>query len=224
MTSADARERNAIPKSHWTAEEIANAVTHFLGLLLSIGAVPVLITMAALYGSAREVSTFSIYSATLILTYLASTLYHAAPPGRVKHILHRLDHMAIYLLIAGTYTPFLVVGLGGVWGWSLFGVLWSLAAIGLGIKAIFPYRFRLISTTAYVLMGWAGLFAIVPLARQLPPVSFWLVLAGGLSYTVGALFYLWRRLPHYHAIWHVFCMGGSILQFIAVFFLLPAGS
>lgn len=205
----------------WPRGEIANTVTHFLGLLLAVGGVPVLITFAALYGTAREVSTFSVYSATLILLYLASTLYHAAPPGKVKTVLHRLDHMAIYLLIAGTYTPFLIVGMGDIWGWSLFFVLWGLAAAGLGIKAVFPYRFRLVSTLAYVLMGWAGLVAIVPLARSLPEISFILVLAGGLSYTLGALFYLWRGFPHHHAIWHVFCVGGSVLQFIAVFYLLP---
>lgn len=205
----------------WTAEEIANTLTHGFGLVLALGAVPVLITVAALYGTAREISTFSIYSATLILLYLASTLYHAAPPGRLKEVLHRLDHMMIYLLIAGTYTPFLIVGMGDIWGWSLFAVLWSLAAIGLGIKAIFPYRFKMISTLAYVLMGWAGLVAIVPLARGLPEMSFILVVAGGLSYTLGAAFYLWRGLPHQHAIWHIFCLGGSVLQFIAVFYLLP---
>lgn len=209
------------PQPHWTREEIANALTHFLGFLLAVGGVPVLITFAALYGTAREVSTFSIYSATLILTYLASTLYHAAPPGPVKDLLHRLDHMAIYLLIAGTYTPFLIVGMGDVWGWTLFVLLWGLAAVGLGIKAVFPYRFRLLSTLAYVLMGWAGLVAIVPLARSLPETAFILVLAGGLSYTLGAAFYLWRAFPHHHAIWHLFCLGGSVCQFIAVFFLLP---
>lgn len=212
---------NASRHPRWTREEVANALTHFFGFILAIGGVPVLITVAALYGTATEVSTFSIYSATLILMYLASTLYHAAPPGALKDILHRLDHMSIYLLIAGTYTPFLIVGMGDVWGWSLFFVLWGLAAVGLGVKAVFPYRFRLVSTLAYVLMGWAGLAAIVPLARSLPEVSFVLVLAGGLSYTLGAVFYLWRSFPYYHAIWHVFCMTGSILQFIAVFFLLP---
>lgn len=216
---ADALAHRAAPR--WTAAEAANTLTHFLGLLLAIGAAPVLITVAALYGTAREVSTFSVYSATLILTYLASTLYHAAPPGPVKALLHRLDHMTIYLLIAGTYTPFLLVGMGDTWGWSLFFVLWGLAALGLGIKAAFPYRWRRVSTLAYVLMGWAGLVAIVPLSRSLPEPAFVLVLAGGLSYTLGAVFYLWRAFPHHHAIWHLFCLGGSVLQFIAVFFLLP---
>lgn len=201
--------------------EVVNAATHFAGFLLAVGGVPVLITVAALFGTAREVSTYSIYSATLILTYLASTLYHLWPAGTVKQVLHRLDHMAIYLLIAGTYTPFLIVGLGDIWGWSLFGVLWGLAIVGLGIKAIFPYRFRMISTLAYILMGWAGLAAIGPLAHSLPAASFQLVLAGGLSYTLGAVFYLWRRIPHHHGIWHVFCVGGSVLHFIALFYLLP---
>lgn len=220
MHSTDPGDGASSPVPHWPRGEIANTLTHFLGFLLAVGGVPVLITFAALYGTAREVSTFSVYSATLILMYLASTLYHAAPPGRVKTILQRLDHMAIYLLIAGTYTPFLIVGMGDAWGWTLFAVLWGLALIGLGIKAVFPYRFRLLSTLAYVLMGWAGLVAIVPLARSLPETSFVLVLAGGMSYTLGAAFYLWRGFPHHHAVWHLFCVTGSVLQFIAVFFLL----
>ncbi|MCG8435148.1 MAG: hemolysin III family protein [Gammaproteobacteria bacterium] len=220
MESAQNKETGHAKAGHWPMHEIVNTLTHFAGFLLAIGAVPVLITMAALYGTAREISTFSIYSAALILTYLASTLYHAAPPGALKRFLHRLDHMSIYLLIAGTYTPFLLISLGGAWGWSLFGVLWGLAAVGIVIKVFFVGRFDLISTLAYVLMGWAGLVAIVPLYENLPPVSFKLVLIGGACYTLGALFYLWRSFPHHHGIWHVFCVAGSVLQFIAVFYLL----
>ena len=206
--------------SHWTAEEAANTLTHFVGLLLAIACVPILIT-AASRDAPTDVSPFVVYSAALILTYLASTLYHGVPDGALKRVLHRLDHMAIYVLIAGTYTPFVIVGLRGIWGWTLFFVLWTLAAIGLGIEAFFPHKLRMLSTSAYVLMGWTGLIAIVPLARSLPHLSFVLVLAGGLSYTVGAGFYLWRSLRHHHAIWHVFCLGGSVLQFIAVCYLLP---
>jgi hemolysin III len=206
--------------ARWTPEEIANTLTHLVGLLLAIVCVPLLITAAA-HDTAATVAPFGVYGAALILTYLVSTLYHGAPHGVLKRALHRLDHMAIYLLIAGTYTPFLIVGLRGVWGWSLFVVLWGLAAVGLGIEAFFPHRLRVLSTSAYVLMGWAGLAAIVPLSRSLPHPSFVLVLAGGLSYTLGAAFYLWRRLEHHHAIWHLFCLGGSVLQFIAVLYLLP---
>lgn len=201
-------------------DEWLNTLTHFLGLLLALGAVPVLIARAALHGTAREVTTFSIFGATLICTYLSSSLYHHAQPGTAKRVLRRLDHLCIYLLIAGTYTPFTIVGLGGVWGWSLFGVLWGLAALGIVTKLSAGQRFDLISIAAYVLMGWIGLIAIVPLARALPTVSFVLVLAGGVSYTIGALFYAWERLRFNHAIWHVFCLGGSVLQFLAVCFLL----
>ncbi|MDX1442760.1 MAG: hemolysin III family protein [Gammaproteobacteria bacterium] len=205
----------------WTTHELVNTVTHAAGFLLALGSVPVLITLAAVNGSAREVTTFSIYSATLILMYLASTLYHAARPGRVKDILQALDHMAIYLLIAGTYTPFLLVGLGDMTGWILFYTLWGLALVGIGVKVFFTNRFDLVSTLAYLLMGWAGLAAIGPLYEKLPGPAFALVIAGGLCYTLGAVFYVWERLPHNHGIWHLFCLAGSVTQFIAVFFLLP---
>lgn len=210
MTSAD----------EFNPDEWLNTLTHVCGLLLVIGAVPVLITMAALRGTASEIITFSIFGAALIVTYLSSSLYHHVQPGRIKQILRRVDHLAIYLLIAGTYTPFVIVGLGGAWGWSLFGTVWGLAAVGIVAKLSFGHRFELVSVIAYVLMGWVGLVAIVPLVRHLPAVSMILVLAGGISYTVGALFYAWEKLRFNHAIWHVFCLGGSVLQFTAAFFLL----
>ena len=201
--------------------ELINTLTHAVGFLLALGSVPVLITLAAMNGSARHVSIFSVYSATLILMYLASTLYHAAPPGRGKQVLQALDHMAIYLLIAGTYTPFLLVGMDNLTGWILFYVLWGLALVGIGVKIFFTSQFDLVSTLAYLLMGWAGLAAIGPLYEALPTTAFSLVIAGGLSYTFGSVFYVWERLPHNHGIWHVFCLTGSVLQFIAVFYLLP---
>lgn len=221
MTASRRRPHSDV-HPYTTREELANAVTHLLGVILAVGGVPVLLTMAALYGAAREVSTFSIYSATLILTYLASTAYHAtAPDSRWKPVLRKLDHISVYLLIAGTYTPFMIVGIGGVWGWSLFGTLWGLAAAGLAVKAFLGARFDVVSTFAYILMGWAGLTAIVPMVESLEPVTLWLVFSGGAAYTLGALIYLWDRLPHNHAIWHVFCLAGSILHFIGVFFLIP---
>lgn len=201
-------------------DEWLNTLTHFLGFLLAVAAVPVLITLAALYGTTREVTTFSIFGATLILTYLSSSLYHYARSGAVKRVLQRLDHLCIYLLIAGTYTPFLLVALRGAWGWSLFGILWGLATLGIAAKLSVGQRFDVLSTVAYVLMGQIGLIAIVPLAHSLPTISFVLVLAGGVSYTIGALFFSWESLRFHHSIWHVFCLGGSVLQFLAVFFLL----
>jgi hemolysin III len=201
-------------------EELWNTLLHFAGLLLAIGAVPVLITLAALRGGAMEVVTFSIYGATLTATYLVSTLYHYAKPGPLKRILRRADHISIYYLIAGTYTPFLLVALKGVWGWSLFVVLWSLAIIGTLFKLLAAHRFEVFSTILYIAKGWAGLLVLVPLAHALPLPSFVLVLVGGASYTLGAGFYTWDKLHFNHAIWHFFCLAGSVLQFIAVFFLL----
>lgn len=201
-------------------DEFWNALTHFLGLLLTIGAAPVLITVAALYGKLSQVVTFSVYSATLILTYLISTSYHFAKPGSLKNALRRADHISIYLLIAGTYTPFLIIAVRGALGWSLFTVLWALAFIGFITKLKFGHRFDMLSTVAYVLMGWIGLVAFVPLIHNLPLPAFVLIITGGVSYTVGAVFYAWESLPFNHAIWHLFCLTGSVLQFIAVFFLL----
>ncbi|HEX5340464.1 MAG TPA: hemolysin III family protein [Gammaproteobacteria bacterium] len=223
MESSDTQTETQFPPYPAAAnarEERWNTLTHFLGLLLSLGAVPVLITVAALYGDIRQLVTFSIYSAALIVTYLASTCYHFVKPGRLKHALRRADHISIYLLIAGTYTPFLIVAVGGAWGWSLFGILWGLAFAGFITKLKFGHRFDGLSTIAYVLMGWIGLAAFVPLVHSLPLPSLMLVIAGGLAYTVGAVFYAWESLPFNHAIWHLFCLTGSVLQFIAVFYLL----
>ncbi len=204
----------------FNTDEWLNTLTHFLGFLLAVGGVPVLITLAALLGTPREIVTFSIFGAALIFTYMSSTLYHYVQPGALKRWLRRLDHLSIYLLIAGTYTPFVLVGLKGAWGWSLFGILWALAAVGIVAKLGFMHRFDVISVIAYVLMGWIGLVAIVPLVHDLPTPSLILVLAGGVSYTIGALFYALDKLRFNHAIWHLFCLGGSVSQFIAVFFLL----
>lgn len=201
-------------------EEVWNTLLHLLGLVLVLGALPVLLTLAAEHGTTMEVVTFSLYGATVAGLYLVSTLYHYVKPGPVKRILRRADHITIYYLIAGTYTPFLLVALGGVLGWSLFALLWSLALLGTLFKLKVAHRFELLSTLLYIVKGWVGLFVIVPLYHALPLPSFVLVLVGGVCYTLGVAFYSWDRLPYNHAIWHVFCLAGSITQFIAVFFLL----
>jgi hemolysin III len=201
-------------------EEFWNTLLHFLGLILAIGALPVLITVAAFRGTTLEIVTFSIYGASLTATYMVSTLYHYAKPGRWKQLLRRADHITIYYLIAGTYTPFLLIALKGVWGWTLFCVLWGLALFGTFFKIMFAHRFELLSTLLYVAKGWAGLAVIVPLAHALPLPSFVLVLVGGICYTLGAGFYAWEKLHFNHAIWHFFCLAASVVQFIAVFFLL----
>lgn len=204
----------------WPRHEFINAVTHFIGLVLALSAVPVLIVMASISGSPEKLFTFIVYSASLILLYLVSTLYHAWPEGRTKKQLQKLDHMMVYVLIAGTYTPFLVGELGGWLGWGMFFLQWTLAAAGIGVKAVHGDNYDFISTVAYLLMGWIGLIAIVPLYDKLPPESFTLVLAGGIAYTIGTVFYLWESLPHNHGIWHVIVLVASGCHFAAVFNLL----
>jgi hemolysin III len=201
-------------------EEMWNTLLHLVGLMLVLAALPVLLTLAAEHGTVMEVVTFSIYGACLAALYLVSTLYHYVQPGPVKRILRRADHITIYYLIAGTYTPFCLVALGGVIGWSMFAVLWALAITGTVFKLMVAHRFEFLSTLLYILKGWAGLLVIVPLYHALPLASFVLVLVGGICYTLGVAFYSWEKLPYNHAIWHVFCLAGSITQFIAVFFLL----
>lgn len=201
-------------------EELWNTLLHLLGLVLVLGALPVLLTLAAEHGTVLEVVTFSIYGATLAALYLVSTLYHYVQPGPLKRVLRRADHITIYYLIAGTYTPFMLVALGGMLGGILFAVLWALAIIGTVFKLRMAYRYEILSTLLYIVKGWMGLLVIVPLYHALPFPSFVLVLVGGVCYTLGVAFYSWEKLPFNHAIWHVFCLAGSITQFIAVFFLL----
>ncbi|HEV2321339.1 MAG TPA: hemolysin III family protein [Gammaproteobacteria bacterium] len=201
-------------------EELWNTLLHFLGLLLVLGALPVLITLAAVHGSVLEVVTFSVYGATLAALYLVSTLYHHTKPGPLKRALRRADHITIYYLIAGTYTPFCLVALGGIMGWTLCGLLWALALLGTAFKLMVAHRFELLSTLLYIAKGWAGLVVIAPLYHALPLPSFVLVLVGGACYTLGVAFYTWEGLRYNHAIWHFFCLAGSVTQFIAVFFLL----
>jgi hemolysin III len=197
-------------------EEIASALTHGLGVILSIGGGAVLITLAVVFTGSREVISVAVFTAALVLLYSASTLYHLARRPLVKLRLKVLDHCAIFLLIAGTYTPFTIAAIRGGWGWSLFGVIWGLAILGIVFKLFFTGRFRYLSTTIYVSMGWLVLVAFVPLSQALTPVALtWLIL-GGVFYTAGTLFYHFERLPYSHAIWHLFVLGGSICHFISV--------
>lgn len=211
------------PGDYYTLrEEIANAVTHGVGVALSIAGLAVLVARAALAGDARRVVCFSIFGAALIILYLASTLYHGIQHPRAKRILQICDHCAIYILIAGTYTPFLLIGLGGTWGWSLLWVIWGLAACGVGFKVAFTNRFDVLATLAYVAMGWLCVVAWDELWRAIPGGAIALLIAGGLTYTAGVLFYLWDRLPYNHAIWHLFVLGGSVCHFLAVALYLGA--
>ena len=199
-------------------EETINAWTHGLGALLSLGGLSVLVFMASRHGDAWHIVSCSIYGATLVLLFASSTLYHSFRNERVKHIFRIVDHASIYLLIAGTYTPFVLVNLRGKWGWSLFGVIWGLALAGIVFQVFFVNRFRVLQTLIYLAMGWLVVVAAKPLLARLPrPGLLWL-LAGGLSYTVGALFYLWKKLPYHHAVWHLFVLGGSICHYFAILF------
>jgi hemolysin III len=203
-------------KLRHSLEEIANAITHGIGLLLSIAGFVVLLVLAALRGTAWHIVACSIYGATLICLYAASTLYHAVISPRVKRALRIFDHSAIYLLISGTYTPFLLVSLRGPWGWSLFGVIWGLALAGVLFKFWFVERFAILSTAVYIAMGWLVVIAAKPVITHLPLTAIIWLLAGGLAYTGGVIFFAAKRIPYSHAIWHLFVLAGSICHYFAV--------
>jgi hemolysin III len=197
-------------------EEIANVVTHGAGAVASLVGGAVLLTVAAVQGDGWKVASSAVFAATLVLLYAASTFYHAARTPAVKARLKVLDHCAIYLLIAGSYTPFALVGLRGGWGWSLFAVAWTLAAAGTVFKLFFIDRFPRLSTATYIGMGWLAVVAIVPMVERLPAATLVWMVAGGVTYTVGTVFYHSRRIPYAHAIWHLFVIGGSACHFAAV--------
>jgi hemolysin III len=199
-----------------SVEEIANAITHGVGLVLSVAGFIILLVLAALRGTAWHIVACSIYGVTLISLYTASTLYHAVISPRIKRALRIFDHSAIYLLIAGTYTPFLLVNLRGPWGWSLFGVVWGLAIAGILFKFWFVERFGFLSTAVYIGMGWLVLIAAKPVVSHVPLTAVIWLLAGGLAYTAGVIFYASKRIPYSHAIWHVFVLAGSICHYFAV--------
>jgi hemolysin III len=199
-------------------EEIANRVTHGIGALLGAAGLVLLVVASVRHGDAWHVVSTAIFGSTLVLLYTASTLYHSFSAERMRLLLRKFDHAAIFLLIAGTYTPFVLVTLRGPWGWSLFGVVWGLAVVGVALKFWFAGRFRVVSTLIYIAMGWLVMIAIKPLMAALPAGGLKLLVAGGLCYTGGAGFYLWKRLPYHHAIWHLFVLGGSVCHWAAVFF------
>ena len=203
---------------HSSGEELANALTHAVGAALSVAALVILVTYSGLAGDAWRVVSFSIYGASLIALYLSSTFYHALSASRHRRLLRILDHSAIFLLIAGTYTPVTLVTLRGGWGWTLFGLVWGLAVAGLVLTLFFVDRFRLLTVAVYLGMGWLGVIAVKPMFAAMPTGGLiWLGL-GGLSYSGGVVFYLWRKLPFNHAIWHLFVLGGSVCHFFCFLF------
>lgn len=209
-----------------TAEEIANSITHGVGLLLAMAGLATLVAFAVLRGTAWHIVGCSIFGATLVLSYLTSTLYHSIPSARAKSILRIFDHCAIFLLIAGTYTPLMLVNLRGPWGWSILGVVWGIATLGIVFKVTMLRKWTVVSVVLYVAMGWVVVVATKPLLSAVAPAGLLLLLLGGLAYTGGVIFYGLRRMPYHHAVWHLFVLAGSVLHFFAVlFYVIPiAGS
>ena len=212
----DRMSENSSPKVYELREEIIHSVTHGMGLILAIAGLGILIARATACGGARHIAGCSIFGASLIVVYVTSTLYHGIQHPETKKVLRIADHVSIYLLIAGTYTPFTLLNLRGAWGWSLFGVVWGLAFLGIVLQFSSLRKYSSIRLILYITMGWAALVAIKPLSASVPMSALTLIVAGGLSYTVGIVFYLWHRLPYHHAIWHVFVLSGSVLHYIAV--------
>ncbi|WP_434362472.1 hemolysin III family protein [Parasalinivibrio latis] len=200
-------------------EEIANSISHGLGVIFGItGLVLLLVKAVSDNADALTITSLSIYGGSMILLYLASTLYHAIPFAKAKRALKTFDHCAIYLLIAGTYTPFLLVSLGTPLAITLMAVIWSLALIGIAIKVVFVYRFKKLSLATYLGMGWLSLVAIYPLAKSLSAGGLILLTIGGLLYSLGVIFYVNKKIPYNHAIWHLFVLGGTVCHFFAIYY------
>lgn len=217
--------RRTLPDTIYSlGEEIAHAVTHGVGAVAAIAGLAVLVAKAALYGDVWHIVSTSIFGATLILMYSASTLFHSVPGTKTKHVFRVIDHCCIYLLIAGSYTPFTLVTLHGPWGWGLFGFVWALAVFGIAFKIFNTGKFEVLSLAVYLAMGWCAIIAIKPLMHALPSGGLWLLLAGGLSYSAGVIFYRWEQLPYHHAIWHLFVLGGSVLHYFAILLYVIPGA
>ena len=208
------------PHLETRAEEWASSITHAIGVALAITALTFLVVLSTKHGDAMRITTLSIYGASLIILYIASSIYHACHPERhkkLKRVFKILDHSAIYALIAGTYTPILLVFMRGSWGWTLFGVLWGMTLIGICIKVYFVDECEKLSTAIYLLMGWIGILCARTLFAAIPPGAGLWIAAGGIAYTVGVIFYLWDHLPFNHAIWHLFVLAGSACHFLVMY-------
>lgn len=202
---------------YWHLEEILNSVTHGVGLALSAAGMVVLVVLSAMRGSAWHVVACAIYGTSLILLYTASMLYHATRRPKVRKAFRKFDHASIYVLIAGTYTPLVLINMRGGWGWTLFGLVWGFAVAGIAFKALFAGRFTIISTLLYLGMGWLVIIAVNPLLRAVPDLGLLFLLLGGLAYSLGCFFYLKDYKPFRHLVWHVFVLAGSIFHYAAIF-------
>jgi hemolysin III len=206
------------PKPLYTIrEEIAHSVTSIPGVIFGIAGLIFLIYIAASYKDIWQIISFSIYGVSFIILYLASTLYHSFQKPRIKKAFQKFDHAAIYLLIAGTYTPFLLIRLRGAWGWTLLAVVWGIALLGISFKALFMGKAVKLSILGYVLMGWLGVIAGKQMLVNIPHISLYWLAIGGVLYTSGIFFLAWRKIPYNHAIWHLFVLAGSISHFIAIY-------
>jgi len=214
------KEVKSLGKRYSFKEELFNSITHGIGALLSIAALVILVVLACLKGDALEIVSYSIYGATLFLLYLFSTLYHSICVEKAKKVLRVFDHASIYLLIAGSYTPIALVGMGGTWGWSIFAVIWSLALVGVVLNIISLEKTKKVSTVLYVLMGWLIIVAVKPMLQMVPPGLLVWLLIGGIIYTLGVVFYLCRKIPFNHGIWHLFVLGGSVAHYFGFLFYL----
>lgn len=199
-------------------EEIFNGITHGIGVVLSIAALVILVVFAALKGDGWHVTSFSIFGSSMVILYLSSTLYHSFSKLKIKNLFARFDHASIFLLIAGTYTPFVLTTLRGALGWTLFGIIWGLAVTGAVIRSIYLSRFRKLMVYIYMVMGWMFLIAIGPIVKNLSGTSVIFLFIGGGCYSLGVIFYAWRNLKYGHGIWHLFVLAGSIMHFFSVLY------
>lgn len=212
-----------LPKFYSAAEERLNVLSHAVGLVLSVIALVLLVVKAATLGNSLHIVSFAIFGASLVALYAASTIYHSTKDPTRRTQLRTVDHATIYILIAGTYTPFTLVVLSGATGWTLFGVAWGMAVTGIVLKLFYTGRFNILSTSMYVLMGWIIVFAIKPLMAALPDEGIFWLFAGGIAYTVGAVSYSIKKIPYGHAVFHFFVLAGSACHFVAVYwYILPS--
>jgi len=213
-------QEKAVYRKLSAKEEIINSITHGIGTLLSVAALVLLVILAVRKGDVWHIVSYSIYGTTLVLLYLSSTLYHSFTKEKLKNLFARFDHAAIFLLIAGTYTPFLLTVLRGTLGWGLFGIIWGVALVGVVIRSIYLTRFRKLMVGLYLAMGWMFVVAVGPMIKNLPALSVIFLFLGGIFYSVGVIFYVKRNLKYGHGIWHLFVLAGSIMHFFAVIYSL----
>jgi hemolysin III len=201
-------------------EEIANSILHGIGAVFSIVFLVLLIIKGVKLGTPWHIVSYTIFGVSLLILYTMSTIYHAFPKGTAKNIFERFDHISIYLLIAGTYTPFCFTILKGPLGWTIFGIQWGIAVLGIVFKSIWIKKYVTFSTFLYVLMGWVIIFAIKPIIANISPYGLYFLVAGGISYTIGTIFYLFRLFKYHHAVWHIFVLAGSIFHFLTIYLYL----